>query len=338
MPRHGRIEIPGGVYHIIVRGIERRTLFKDKADYQKFLNILEKGLKSFKHQCLAWVLMPNHVHLLLRQGDAPLSKMMRGILTGYALYFNHKYKRSGYVYQNRYKSIMCQEDVYFLELVRYIHLNPVRAGIVMAIEGLDSYPWTGHSVLAGKFKRSWQSTEEVLKLFGPDTGAAWKKYRAFMIDGWNMGKNRTLTGGGIVRSAGGWRKLMQLKASDERWQGDERILGDGSFVEDALRAADAKMTQRARIQQEGWTLETLADHVCKLVSICRNDIKRRGRNGSITKGRELFCFWAKEELMIDGQAIANYLNMSKMAVSKNVRKGEDYARQMSLKFISLQRP
>jgi len=338
MPRQGRIEIPGGVYHVIIRGIERRDLFKDKSDYRQFLVRLEAGLKSWKHQCLAWALMPNHVHLLLRQGQAPLSKMMRGLLTGYALYFNHKYKRSGYVYQNRYKSIMCQEDAYLSELIRYIHLNPVRAGIVASIDVLDAYPWTGHSVISEKVERGWQSTQEVLSLFGENKKAAWEKYRSFIIDGWNMGKNRMLTGGGLVRSAGGWQGVMQLKELNERWQGDERILGDGSFVGNALKTADAKMTQQARLHKDGWTLETLAEHVCKLLMISLSGLQRRSRNTDITRARELFCYWAKENLGIDGQKIASHLKISKMAVSKNVRKGEEYSYKARLKFTSLQRP
>ena len=97
---------------------------------------------------------------------APLSDLMRKLLTGYALYFNKKYKRSGYLYQGRYKSILCQEDSYLLELLRYIHLNPLRAGIVKDIRSLDNYKWSGHGVIIGKNKAQWQTTGEMLELFG----------------------------------------------------------------------------------------------------------------------------------------------------------------------------
>ncbi|MDP3981457.1 MAG: transposase [Chlamydiota bacterium] len=143
MPRDKRLNIPGGVYHVISRGIERRDIFLDGIDKTEFLSRLENALVKTDSQCLAWVLMGNHFHLLIRTGTKSLSELMRKLLTGYAIYFNKKHKRHGYLYQNRYKSVLCQEDVYLLELVRYIHLNPVRAGIISTIEELDVYPWSG---------------------------------------------------------------------------------------------------------------------------------------------------------------------------------------------------
>jgi len=103
-----------------------------------------------------------HVHLLLRTGAAPLPTLMRRLLTGYAVRFNHRHHRHGLLFQNRYKSVVCQEDLYFTELVRYIHLNPLRAGIVASVPELSRYPYGGHSALLGTTKRPWQATEYVL--------------------------------------------------------------------------------------------------------------------------------------------------------------------------------
>ena len=165
MPRQRRLDVAGVIHHVIVRGLERRVLFQDDADRNEFLRRLEKALAETKCICYAWSLIPNHFHLLIRTGTEPLSALMRKVLTGYAVYFNKRHRRHGYLYQNRYKSILCQEDAYFLELVRYIHLNPVRSRLVKGIGGLDRYRWSGHSALVGRYKRPWQQTGEVLLWF-----------------------------------------------------------------------------------------------------------------------------------------------------------------------------
>ena len=113
----------------------------------------------------AWSLMPNHFHLLLRTGRQPISRSMRKLLTGYVVNFNLRHKRYGHLFQNRYKSIICEDDPYLLELTRYIHLNPLRAGIVGEMEGLRDYRWAGHSAIMGRVKREWQDIGTVLGLF-----------------------------------------------------------------------------------------------------------------------------------------------------------------------------
>ena len=126
MPRRARIDAPGALHHIIVRGIERRNIFEDDTDRVNFLDRAGKVLSDTHTRCFAWALIPNHVHLLLRTGHCPLSTVMRRLLTGHAMNFNRRHRRSGQLFQNRYKSILCQEDTYLLELVRYIHLHPVK--------------------------------------------------------------------------------------------------------------------------------------------------------------------------------------------------------------------
>ena len=124
MPRQARIDTPGALHHIMVRGIERRKIFRDNKDKDNFVERLGSVIKDTSTSCYAWSLQSNHIHLLLRTGDNPISTVMGRLLTGYAVTFNRRYKRHGQLFQNRYKSILCQEDPYFIELVRYIHLNP----------------------------------------------------------------------------------------------------------------------------------------------------------------------------------------------------------------------
>jgi REP element-mobilizing transposase RayT len=130
------------------------------------LQRLGKLLRETETRCYAWALIPNHFHLLLKTGNAPIATIMRRLLTGYATGFNRRHRRSGHLFQNRYKSILCQEDAYLIELVRYIHLNPLRVRIVRDLETLDTYPYAGHSVLMGKQRIERQSTDSVLTLFG----------------------------------------------------------------------------------------------------------------------------------------------------------------------------
>lgn len=130
MPRKSRIDAPGALHHIIVRGIERRKVFFDDADRDNFIDRVGGVVTDTNTACYAWALIPNHFHLLLRTGQVPVATVMRRLLTGHAGYFNKRHRRSGHLFQNRYKSILCQEDTYLLELVRYIHLNPLRAKII----------------------------------------------------------------------------------------------------------------------------------------------------------------------------------------------------------------
>jgi REP element-mobilizing transposase RayT len=138
MPRKSRIDAPGALHYIIGRGINRQEIFSDKTDYRNFLDRLGEILGETKTSCYSWALISNHFHMLLRTGDAPISTVMRRLLTGYAITYNRRHCRCGHLFQNRYKSILCQEDPYLLELVRYIHLNPLRAKLVLITE-----PWAG---------------------------------------------------------------------------------------------------------------------------------------------------------------------------------------------------
>jgi len=137
MPRRARIDAPGALHHIIIRGIERNEIFKDDHDKDVFIDRLGNILFDTKTRCLAWVLMSNHVHLLLQTGTVPIATVMRRLLTGYAQQFNRRYARHGQLFQNRYKSILCEEEPYLLQLVRYIHLNPVRARMIEDVTGIE---------------------------------------------------------------------------------------------------------------------------------------------------------------------------------------------------------
>ena len=241
MPRRSRIDTTGALHHIMVRGIEKGTIFRNDSDRNQFLERLENILQDTKTPCYAWALIPNHFHLLLRTGNVPISTVMRRLLTGYALWFNRTHRRHGHLFQNRFKSILCQEDAYLLELVRYIHLNPIRAKLVKDLDELSRYPYCGHGVLMGRANNSWQDTQWVLGMFGKKLGAARRAYRIFVAAGIAEGKRRDLTGGGLVRSAGGWEGVKALREEKVYQNNDDRILGNGDFVERVLASAQETM-------------------------------------------------------------------------------------------------
>ena len=163
MPRQSRIDAPGALHHVIVRGIARRKIFYDDTDRERFLDRLGAIVNGCELACFAWALIPNHFHLLIKTGSVPLSSAMRRLLTGYAVSFNKRHRRWGHLFQNRYKSILCQEETYLLELTRYIHLNPLRAGLVKSLSELDRYDYTGHCFVLGKRekKKRWDQVSTI---------------------------------------------------------------------------------------------------------------------------------------------------------------------------------
>ena len=258
MPRSARLDAPGVLHHIMVRGIERRKIFFDDKDREDFLLRLERLIPATKTSCFAWAFMPNHAHFLFRTGSSPLATLMSRLLTGYAIYFNRRHRRSGQLFQNRYKSILCQEDAYLTELVRYIHLNPVRAGLVKNLEELNRYAYSGQSVLMGNRQRAWQDTDYVLKYFGRQRDYARGQYEAFMAAGLHQGRREELSGGGLIRSLGGWKAIKAGDLKGTFIKSDERILGDNDFVEEILSGAEEKYERKYAIRRQGYDLDKVA--------------------------------------------------------------------------------
>src|SRR5574337_1349977 len=172
MPRQPRLDAPGALHHVMARGIDRIKVFQTVDDRTDFVNRLAALCQAGQMVVYAWALMPNHFHLLVRTAKRPLFQSMRKLLTGDVVNFNRRHKRYGHLFQNRYKSIICEEQPYLLELVRYIHLNPLRAGLVPDLAGLDHYRWCGHSRLMGHRGEAWQDVAYVLGLFGGRVGQA----------------------------------------------------------------------------------------------------------------------------------------------------------------------
>jgi len=325
MPRRSRIDTPGALHHIMCRGIEKRKVFDTDADREHFLERLCDILQDTETTCYAWALIPGHFHLLLRTGPTPISTVMRRLLTGYALWFNRAHRRHGHLFQNRFKSILCQEDTYLLELVRYIHLNPIRAGIVESFDDLALYRFSGHSVLMGSVKRAWQNTEGVLGMFGKRVGAARREYRKYVEAGIGQGKRGDLSGGGLIRSAGGWEAVKALKKERIFQKSDERILGDGEFVEGVLRASEEAMEKRYALRSRGFDLEKTASRVAEVLGVKEEEVWAKGRQRRVVEARSLLCYWAVREVGVAMASLAGRLEISIPAVSKSVIRGQELA-------------
>lgn len=326
MPRKARIDASGALHHIIARGIDRRSIFEDATDRNDFLKRVATILSETQTTCYAWTLIPNHFHLLLRTGPSSISTVMRRLLTGYAISYNYRHRRYGHLFQNRYKSILCQEDTYLLELVRYIHLNPLRAGIVKDVGELHRYPYCGHSVLLGRFDRNWQDTDYVLKLFDKTVSRARRRYREFVRKGVNQGRRPELAGGGLVRSAGGWSAVNALRRAGFWQKADERILGDGDFVTTVLQQAGEQLERRYCLKAKGYDFEAVVERVVKLLGMESSQVLTNSKNKQSVRARSLVCFWAFNELGMNQTELAQKFGISQPAVSSAVKKGEKIVR------------
>jgi len=334
VPRRSRIDALGAVHHIMARGIERRIIFENNADRENFINRLGCILKETGTACYAWALMPNHFHLLLRTGHTPITTVMRRLLTGYAIWFNIRRHRVGHLFQNRYKSVLCQEDTYFLELVRYIHLNPIRAGLVDNMVELDYYNYSGHSSIMGTMKDStWLKSEDVLILFGKRRNSARRAYRTFVERGITQGRRPELTGGGLIRSAGGWERIKYLRREGVYQRSDERILGDGNFVDQALEQSKEAMDKRYALRAGGMDLGKIGQRVAELMKVEVAEVWAKGKYPRIVDARSLFCFWAVRELGIDMASLGRELGLSISAISKSVKRGQHISESQGFRLL-----
>lgn len=332
MPRQARIDAPGALQHIICRGIERRKIFLSDVDRDDFVDRFSLVVSDSETLCYAWALLDNHFHLLLRTGNIPITSVMRRLLTGYAVSFNRRHRRHGRLFQNRYKSILCQEDPYLLELVRYIHLNPLRAGIVEDLNGLDGYAYCGHSRLTGRIAGDWQSVEEVLAFFGKQKEAARRHYRRFIQDGIDQGKRLELTGGGLLRSSGGWGVLKSMRRMKEHLKGDERILGDSDFVMQVLESAEERMEERYRLIADGYTFERMIEKVSEHFGISIDSILLPGKHPHRVKARSIAAYLAVRRLGMDGTTVGMRMGVGQSAISRAVTRGEKLLRELEISF------
>lgn len=316
MPRQARLDAPGTLHHVIVRGIEKGRIVDDQKDRENFASRMGEIASDTKTAIYGWSLMINHAHILLRSGPLGLSKFMRRLLTGYAVSYNRRHSRIGHVFQNRYKSIVCDEDSYFSELLRYIHLNPLRARLVKNISELNGYPWSGHAVLMGKIKHEWQDRDYVLSWFGKKEGEAKRVYCKYVEEGIRLGKRPDLIGGGLVRSLGGWSAVMSVRSHKQQVLTDERILGAGDFVERILKEADERFKYQLTAKEQRLKMKEMIEETCTKERINARELCMGSRRGSIPRVRGYLACRLINELGVPLAEIARQLGVSTSAIAR----------------------
>lgn len=261
MARKPRIEYPGAFYHVITRGNRKAVIFNDDKDRERFLQKLLEYKKRYSFIIYAYTLMDNHIHLLIETGKVPLSKIMQGILQSYTQWYNGKYRIVGHLFQGRYKSILCNKGVYLLNLIRYIHLNPVRAGIV---RDPADYNWSSHRVYLGLERSKIVNTGFVLSQFSRSKQKSVKMYESFVLEWMEDG-----------------RKEEFYSTVDQRFLGDEKFVeGAKEMVEEEFHREDNILRYRA--------LEEIAKGVEKITGISLYDLRSRSRRKDIVEARSLF--------------------------------------------------
>lgn len=312
MPRQARIDIPGGLYHVIARGNERREIFRDDSDYKEFYKRAAQAVSETGQKCLAWAFIPNHFHLLILRGKRPLADTMRKLMTGYVGYFNRRYHRAGHLFQDRYKAILCQEEEYLLEVSAYIHLNPMRAGLVKRYNDLAGYKRCGHGeVLAGG--GGLVARDYLLEHFGDREAAAVKKYDSFVAERVGRYKRGEYSGGGLIRSAGGAEAAASRARLGEKELFDDRVLGSGDFVESVLKedAGENRKADKAEVIAE----------VLKLTGLGKDYISKHDRTPDTVTAKAVYCYLMREKAGASGVDLMKELGLSSGAISHLCQKG-----------------
>ena len=302
----------------MIRGIEKRRIVDDDADRRDFVRRLGALAEETRTPIYAWALMSNHAHILLCSGALGLAKFMRRLLTGYAVSYNLRHRRHGHVFQNRYKSIVCDGDSYFTELVRYIHLNPLRVELVEDLKALEKYPYCGHGTVLGTPANQWQDCASVLAQFGKRASEAKDAYRRYVGEGVALGRRPELVGGGLTRSAGDWFAVRSQRPRGARELSDERILGSGEFVERILREADARALRQHGARKVSRYAERVVAEECKKSGVLVMELRSGSRRGRLPAVRTKIVRELLENYGLKLAEIARQVGISTSGVSKIV--------------------
>lgn len=290
MARPTRIDFPGALFHVIARGNQRRRNFRDPADYAKYEALLERYQHQFGFSLYAYVLMPNHVHLLLETGKVPLARVMQGVQQSYTAYFNKRYRLSGHCFQGRYKGILCNQDAYLLTLVRYLHLNPLRAGLVRR---LGEWRWSSHRAYLNVSRPGWVAVDPVLSQFARNRAQARIAYQRFMAEGVGEGHRTDL-----------------YEAIEQRYLGDE------AFIAATERKAKIR-PDRPRLRL---TLEDCIRVTCEVMSVRPPALQTPYRGRNLTTVRTIVAYMGKELAGITYVETARALRRAPVTLSLQVQR------------------
>lgn len=298
MARKPRIEFKGAFYHVITRGNQRQKIFMDEDDYLKYIEILSRYKMRYKYFLYAYILMGNHVHLLMETRDVMPSKILQGINQSYTAYFNRRHKTVGHLFQGRYKAILCDRDAYLLALVKYIHLNPVRARITKTPH---EYQWSSHHNYAKKTVEGIIDEDQVLRMFSENKAKARRLYNAYVGDGLTVKKDH------IYSTI------------------DQRILGDERFADRVIERHE-KGVGLGRRKKE-YKLSKIAAGIEEARGVSLKDIRAKGKDRDISLGRKLLSLVASE-YGYKGKEIAEYIQKDPAMVTRHIKEKNDLRRKI----------
>ncbi|NOQ22269.1 MAG: hypothetical protein GQ565_06430 [Candidatus Aegiribacteria sp.] len=327
MARIMRPDWEDALHHIMARGIDGRTLFSNLSEYEDLRSRLEQLVVELKFSVYAWVIMPNHLHLLIRTGPEPISLLMHRLLTGFAISYNRRHDRSGHVFQGRFKSILVQEENYFLKLINYVHLNPLKAKVVNSLEELDTYKWSGHPCLIGKMECKWMKRDSVLEYFGDTEYYAIKNYQTSLLNDVNSMASSEMVSGNFSIGKNG------IKSSDQRtgtshWTGICRVLGDKEFAKRVLsRLNDFKSLEVRNRENIHKRIERLFDQIVVKMGLSREVIRGNSRSSELAEARGAIAWICSQKFGLSYRDISRLLNVSRSGAAKAVRRGAELQRE-----------
>ncbi len=294
MGRRPRVHFPGAVYHIISRGNQRQAIFKDRGDYHQFQDFLAEAQKRYSVRLYAYVLMPNHLHLLMEVSSYPHSKVMQTLLYRYTRYYNKRHHKVGHLFQGRYRAILCDKESYLMELIRYLHLNPVRAGLV---RDPKEYMWSSHENYLKGRDTGGVAVEEALSYWSKRRGEAVRRYADFVLDGVRQGHRE---------------EYYQVK--------EQRYLGEEEFIEqvekEQERVAEAAGPVRLTIEE---VVEEIARHWGRDVE----EVLGKGRGREASRLRAMAAYVGREVGGLRLTEMAGYLRRDLATLSLGIKRLEE---------------
>lgn len=286
MPRHPRVHSPGLLYHLIARGNNGQKVFLKPSDYESFLSALNAVRDRYPVYLYAYALMPNHFHLLVEVKEVPTGRLMQSLLTAYVRGFNRRYRCRGHLFQGRYKAVVCDRDSYLLELVRYIHLNPVRARLV---KRPGEWKWSGHAEYLRKEKRGLINSGPVMEIIGTPA-----RYEAFVREG------------------------IGVKYRPEWHPGDNApFLGTETFVATVTQDQDKDRLHSSRPRP----LKVLLEKIASKAKIKGEVLRRAGRSAKLVELRDQFIRSAVMNEGYRASEVAAFLGCHPSNISRALQKG-----------------
>jgi putative transposase len=289
LPRPLRVEIPGGIYHVVARGNERKAVFRDDEDREAYLDRLVACNERFRSRLIAYCLMDNHVHVALERGGVALSRIMRALQSAYAQQFNRRHGRVGHLFQGRYKAFLVQDELHLMRLVRYIHMNPVVAGIA---ERPQAYRWSSDRYYRRAGPPAWLAVDLVLNRLASDAVSARVVYRRLMASREEQRYEDVPTHRGAIRG--------------------ERRFADWALVV----SGEAPLMPR-------WTAEGVARSIAEAQGLSLGGLRKLSKARKDSRARLIAAYLGKREAGIPTAAMARCLGREESSLTRGVRRLED---------------